>query len=45
MGPLAPGDLIAEDIEQLLAYENRKRVGPVVQALEDVVPPIKQYGR
>ena len=45
MGPLAPGEFVADDFKTLASYEYRKRVGPVVEALEDILGPFEdEYG-
>lgn len=36
VGPIKPGEFVAGDFETLAAYENHKRVKPVVNALLDV---------
>lgn len=40
MGPIKPGEFRAADFEVLASYEVRKRAGPIMTALEDVVPGI-----
>lgn len=45
MGPIESGGLIAEDMAQLVAYEHRKRVGPVTTALEEVLGSFEAYDR
>ncbi|EKM57416.1 glycosyltransferase family 24 protein [Phanerochaete carnosa HHB-10118-sp] len=36
VGPFVPGGIVAEDLHALYMYEQHKRVGPVVEALEEV---------
>lgn len=38
-----PGDFIAEDFDILAAYEYRKRVGPVVESLKDILGSFDAY--
>ena len=33
VGPIKPGDFVADDFETLATYENHKRVQPVYEAL------------
>ncbi|GJF00041.1 glycosyltransferase family 24 protein [Phanerochaete sordida] len=44
VGPITPGGIVAEDMDALYTFEERKRVGPVVEALEEVVG-LAQLGR
>ncbi|KAI0754012.1 glycosyltransferase family 24 protein [Daedaleopsis nitida] len=41
VGPIKPGEFLAEDFAALATYENRKRVLPVHEALLDVYEPLK----
>lgn len=43
MGPIGPGELLADDFETLLSYELRKRTGPVVEALVGINPSVQEY--
>jgi hypothetical protein len=45
IAPIALGGILAEDMPQLAAYEQRKRVGPVAEALEEVVGSSEKYDR
>lgn len=45
VGPIPRGGIVAEDMAQLAAYELRKRVGPVVTAVTDVLGPFESYDR
>ncbi|TCD67335.1 hypothetical protein EIP91_000256 [Steccherinum ochraceum] len=45
VGPFADGDFAAGDIQALNSYEYRKRVQPVVQALEDIFGTLKNHTR
>ena len=43
VGPIGPGELIAEDFHALTAYEYRKRVSPIVTALTEILDSIESY--
>ncbi|KIP02024.1 glycosyltransferase family 24 protein [Phlebiopsis gigantea 11061_1 CR5-6] len=43
VGPIEQGGIVAADIPSLATYELRKRVTPVVTALNDVVGPLEGY--
>ncbi|KAH8101097.1 glycosyltransferase family 24 protein, partial [Cristinia sonorae] len=45
VGPFHDGDFIAEDIQALASYEYRKRVQPVVEALNNVLGSFETYTR
>ncbi len=45
VGPLGRGEFVAEDFQELVAYEYRKRVGPVVDALADILPALDELDR
>ncbi|CAL1698787.1 unnamed protein product [Somion occarium] len=45
LGPLAPNDFLADDINALVKYELRKRVQPVVAALEDILEALAPSDR
>lgn len=45
MGPIGEGEFEAADFTALQQYELRKRVQPVLTALEDVLPEYKQLDK
>ncbi|KAL6299204.1 glycosyltransferase family 24 protein [Sparassis latifolia] len=45
VGPLLPGGFVAEDFETLMTYELRKRVEPVVEALENIFGSLESFDR
>jgi hypothetical protein len=40
-----PGEFLTGDFLALERYEVRKRAGPVISALEDVIPGVVDYDR
>ena len=45
VGPIQPGQFIAEDFAALAAYEHHKRTKPVLEALVDMYPPLQDAPR
>jgi UDP-glucose:glycoprotein glucosyltransferase len=45
VGPIAPAEFTAEDYQTLQDYELIKRVQPVLNAFEDVVPGLASKDR
>ena len=45
MGPFNDGEFIADDIQALVSYEYRKRVEPVIGALQDIFGTLEHYTR
>lgn len=43
VGPFGSGDFVAEDLSDLINYELRKRIGPVVDALTAVMNITDEY--
>jgi UDP-glucose:glycoprotein glucosyltransferase len=45
IGPIGPGDFVADDFLVLEGLELSKRVYPVVEALHDIVESFENYDR
>ncbi|KAH9924083.1 glycosyltransferase family 24 protein [Fomitopsis serialis] len=45
IGPVAPGEFESQDFPILSAYELRKRVQPVIDALQNVTESLQEYDR